>query len=254
MPRFLTALLPAAVLSAACAGAWAQNSHSHTAQPDPFLDQPISSGQPPVPAGEQAYGKVLSATPAYRQVSTPQQVCNDQQVYTGQRTSGAGALAGAVIGGVLGNSVGHGFGRAAASGAGVVAGSAIGNQLEGGVPSYQNVRQCTTQYVTQDQPDGYNVEYEYAGRRYHTRTDSAPGTWLPLDVQVQPALTQPQYPAQPYADSAPAYAVPQPGVVLGAMPAPVMATPAYYPAPVAVQPVIQLGIGGYWGGGRRHWR
>ena len=98
------------------------------------------------------------------------------------------------------------------------------------------------------------MEYEYAGRRYHTRTDSAPGTWLPLDVQVQPALTQPQYPAQPYADSAPAYAVPQPGVVLGAMPAPVMAAPAYYPAPVAVQPVIQLGIGGYWGGGRRHWR
>ena len=93
MPRFLTALLPAAVLSSACAGAWAQNSHSHTAQPDPFLDQPISSGQPPVPAGEQAYGKVLSATPAYRQVSTPQQVCNDQQVYTGQRTSGAGACA-----------------------------------------------------------------------------------------------------------------------------------------------------------------
>ena len=273
MPRFLSALLPVALLSAACSGAWAQNNGYAYQQPDPFLDQPAGNNQPYnpndnpgysagyngapapsyAPSGNQPYGRVISATPNYRQVHVPQQVCNDQQVYTGQRNSGVGALAGAVIGGVLGNGVGHGFGRAAATGVGVVAGSAIGNQIEGGYPSYQTVRQCGTQYVSQDQPDGYTVVYEYGGQRHTTRTDTPPGEWLPLSAQPAAA-----YDNQPYAATGSAY--PQPGVVVGSgyatAPAPVMMAPApvYYPAPVAVQPVIQLGIGGYWGGGRRHWR
>ena len=264
MPRFLSALLPVAAISLACTGAFAQQyGYSNPPQPDPFLNQPDNNAPaylPPVPAGEQAYGRVLSATPNYRQVSVPQQVCNDQQVYTGQRNSGVGAIAGAVIGGVLGNGVGHGFGRAAATGVGVVAGSAIGNQIEGGYPSYQTVRQCGTQYVTQNQPDGYNVEYEYAGRRYSTRTDSAPGEWLPLDIQ--PAANS--Y-SNNYSNAYPQdnYGVaPQPGMVVGSgapqpiySAAPVYApAPVYYPAPIAVRPVIQIGVGGYWGGGHRHWR
>ena len=264
MARFLSALLPFAAISLACTGAFAQQyGYSNPPQPDPFLNQPDNNApayQPPVPAGEQAYGRVLSATPSYRQVSVPQQVCNDQQVYSGQRNSGVGAIAGAVIGGVLGNGVGHGFGRAAATGVGVVAGSAIGNQIEGGYPSYQTVRQCGTQYVTQNQPDGYNVEYEYAGRRYSTRTDSAPGEWLPLDIQPAANGYNNGYPQGNYADS---YGnAPQPGVVVGSdMPQPVYSAapvyapaPVYYPTPIAVRPVIQIGVGGYWGGGHRHWR
>lgn len=261
MPRFLSTLLPAAAISLACTGAFAQQyGYSNPPQTDPFLNQPVDNAQPyepTAPAGEQAYGRVLSATPNYRQVSVPQPVCNDQQVYTGQRNSGVGAIAGAVIGGVLGNGVGHGFGRAAATGVGVVAGSAIGNQLEGGYPSYQTVRQCATQYVTQNQPDGYNVVYEYAGRRYNTRTDSDPGQWLPLDIQ--PATNS--YQPAPYTTADHYGAAPQPGIVVsnGMVPQPIYnPAPVYYPAPIAVrpvvQPVIQIGVGGYWGGGHRHWR
>ena len=284
MPRFLPkrwALpLSAAVLATASAGAWAQQYPAPytSQQSDPFQNQPADGGyvgnayegnayagsaQPPVPAGEQAYGRVISVAPSYRQVNVPQPVCQDQQVYTGQRTSGVGAVAGAVIGGVLGNGIGGGFGRATATGVGVLAGSAIGNQVEGGYPSYQTVRQCATQYVTQNQPDGYSVEYEYAGRRYNTRTNTQPGEWLPLSIQ--PVATYDNYNPQPYAAVGPSNAVPEPGMVVGSgvmPPAPVavaptpvyMAPPAYYAAPIAVQPVIQLGIGGYWGGGRRHWR
>ena len=272
LPNRLIPPLSALLLATACAGAWAHNQSPRAydwfdgyqpqpqtyRQPDPFLDQPASNAQPPLPAGEQPYGKVISVRPNYRQISIPQQVCNDQQVYAGQRNSGVGAIAGAVIGGVLGNGVGHGFGRAAATGVGVVAGSAIGNQLEGGYPSYQTVRQCGTQYVTQDQPDGYTVDYEYAGRRYSTRTDTQPGEWIPLSIQ--PAASYDHYAPQPYASTGPNRAMPEPGVVVGSgvMPAPapvyMAPAPAYYAAPVTVQPVIQLGIGGYWGGGHRHWR
>jgi hypothetical protein len=157
--------------------------------------------------------------------------------------------------------VGHGFGRAAATGAGLIAGSAIGNQLEGSTPSYQTVRQCANQYTTQNEPDGYHVEYEYAGRRYSTRTATAPGEWLPLNVQpAAPAYDSP--PPQDYAS-----AMPEPGVVVSRQPVyqqpvymappPVYVAPApvyYAPPPVMLQPSVQIGVGGYWGGHRGYWR
>lgn len=262
MPHLLSArlivLAALSTLAAASPSVWAQN---YSPSSDPFLPQQAPGSQPPLPAGEQPYGRVLSVTPAYRQVNTPQTVCNDQQIYTGQRTSGVGALTGAVVGGLLGNGIGHGFGRAAATGAGVIAGSAIGNQLEGGTPSYQTVRQCANQYTTQNQPDGYNVEYEYAGRRYSTRTATAPGEWLPLSVQPAAAAYD-NPPPQDYASTAP-----EPGVVVSSQPVyqqpvymappPVYVAPApvyYAPPPVMLQPSVQIGVGGYWGGHRGHWR
>ncbi|KAA9173981.1 hypothetical protein F3K36_15135, partial [Delftia sp. BR1] len=56
----------------------------------------------------QEQGRVLSVTPVTQQVAVPQQVCRDENVYTGQRTSGAGAVLGALAGGVVGNAIGHG--------------------------------------------------------------------------------------------------------------------------------------------------
>ncbi len=207
----------------------------------------------PLPQSGTVYGRVLRVTPAYQQVNTPQTVCNDQQVYTGQRNSGLGAVAGAVIGGVLGNGVGGGFGRAAATGVGVIAGSAIGNQLEGGYPSYQNVRQCNNQYVSQNQQVGYTVEYEYAGQRYTTQTSTPPGEHIALNVQPDQGQYQQQY-LQQYQQPDP-YANAQPGVVVGSpVLAPYYAAPVYAAPPLRVQPVIQIEVGGYWGSGHRHWR
>lgn len=132
----------------------------------------------------QEQGRVLSVTPITRQVASPQQVCRDEQVYTGQSTSGAGAALGAVAGGVIGNAIGHGGGRAAATAAGVIGGAMLGNQAEAyGQPQYQTVRNCTTQVVYQNRAVAYDVVYEYAGRNYTTRTSLPPGDWIALSVQ-----------------------------------------------------------------------
>jgi len=233
MPRFLMSTLAATAMLAAALPGWAQGY---------------------APDGQQAMGRVISVRPDYQSVSVPQQVCHDQQAYAGSTNSGLGAIAGAVVGGVFGNSIGGGFGRAAATAAGVMGGAAIGNQLEGGYPQYQTVRQCGTQYVTQQQQTGYTVEYEYANQRFTTHTAQHPGDWIALTIQPVDSSASAVPPPAAYDSYAPQpqYAAPQPAVVVGA-PAPV-----YYPAPVyaapVVQPVISLGFGGVWGGGYRHWR
>jgi len=146
-------------------------------------------------AQEQA--RVLSSVPVLQQVGIPQQVCSDDTVYSGQRTSGAGAVIGALIGGVAGNALGHGshYGRGgyyhgsnrgATTAIGAVAGGLIGNQVEGvngGTPAYQTVRRCNNETVYENRTVGYDVTYEYAGRRYTTRMDRDPGRWVPVSVQ-----------------------------------------------------------------------
>ena len=145
----------------------------------------------------QERARVLQSVPVVQQVGVPQQVCGDEPVYQGQRTSGAGAVVGALIGGVAGNALGsgghygrhgqyYGSNRGATTAIGAVAGGLIGNQVEGvtgGTPSYQTVRRCTNETVYENRPVAYDVTYEYAGRRYTTRMDHDPGRWLPVNVQ-----------------------------------------------------------------------
>ena len=47
-------------------------------------------------AQAQELGRVLSSTPVVQQVAIPQQVCGNETVYSGNRTSGAGAVMGAM--------------------------------------------------------------------------------------------------------------------------------------------------------------
>ena len=67
-------------------------------------------------ATAQEQGRVLSATPVVQQVGIPQQVCDNEAIYSGSRNSGAGALLGAIAGGAAGNAVGRGGGRAGRNG------------------------------------------------------------------------------------------------------------------------------------------
>ncbi|MBX9836588.1 MAG: glycine zipper 2TM domain-containing protein [Burkholderiaceae bacterium] len=138
-----------------------------------------------VAAGAQERARVLSATPIVQQVPVPQQVCDNQTVYTGQQTTGGGAVLGAVAGGAVGNAIGGGSGRAAATALGLIGGALLGNQIEGnGRPSYQNVQRCYTQNYYETRTVGYTVVYEYAGRQYTTQTQTDPGRTI--DVQVHP--------------------------------------------------------------------
>lgn len=147
-------------------------------------------------AQEQA--RVLSAIPVMQQVDVPQQFCENEQVYAGNRTNGTGAILGAVIGGVAGNAMGrgghygprgryYGSNRGPSTVVGAIAGGLIGHAIESshGQPSYETVRRCTTETIYEDRAVGYDVTYEYAGRRYTTRLDHDPGSWIPVNVQPQ---------------------------------------------------------------------
>ena len=146
----------------------------------------------------QERARVLSAVPVVQQVGIPQQFCEDAQVYSGARTTGMGAVVGAIVGGVAGNALGHGdrYGprghyqgsnRGATTAVGAIAGGLIGHQVESAnsPPDYQTVRRCTNETVYQNRTLGYDVTYEYAGRRYTTRLDHDPGPWMPISVQPQ---------------------------------------------------------------------
>lgn len=191
-------------------------------------------------------GRVISVTPVSQQVAVPQQVCNNETVYSGGRQpSGAGAILGAVAGGLVGNAIGGGSGRALATGVGVIGGAMLGNQVEAGSPGYQDVQRCTTQTRYDTQFLGYDVVYEYGGRQYTTRTQSDPGQWIP--VTVQPATP----PAPSYQQGYSYYETPQPAVVVTETP--VYAAPGYM-AP-AIGATIEYRSGGGWDHGyHRGWR
>ena len=180
-------------------------------------------------ASAQEQGRVLSATPVLQQVGVPQQVCGNETIYSGNRTSGAGAVIGAIAGGAAGNAIGRGNGRAAATAIGVLGGAVLGNQIEGnGQPHYQNVQRCNTETYYENRTVGYDVVYEYAGRQYTTRTQTDPGRWIA--VTVQPAgqySTQPD----PYTQQG-VYS--QPGVVTSTYPPQPVYQPTYVTPPVTV--------------------
>ena len=136
-------------------------------------------------ATAQEQARVLSATPIVQQVAYPRQVCGNETVYSGQNTTGGGAVLGAIAGGAAGNAIGKGSGRAAATALGVIGGAVLGNHIEGqGRPGYETVRRCGTETTYENRTVGYNVVYEYAGRQYTTQTATPPGRYIA--VQVQP--------------------------------------------------------------------
>lgn len=152
-------------------------------------------------AAAQEQARVLAAIPVTQQVSAPQQYCSDDVVQAQPRTTGTGAVLGAIIGGVAGNALGGGrhhyhgrhggyYGgpsRGTTTAIGAIAGGLIGHQVENANSgtSMQTVRRCTTQSGYESQVIGYDVTYEYAGKRYTTRLDYDPGPWMTVDVQPQ---------------------------------------------------------------------
>jgi uncharacterized protein YcfJ len=163
------------------------------------------------------YATVVSSTPVTAQVAVARTVCSNEQQVVRPATTGGGAVLGAIVGGVVGNTIGHGMGRAVATGVGAVAGSAIGNQIEanGNPPGEVTVQRCRPVSAYENRTVGYDVVYEYAGRRYATRLANDPGARMAIDVNpaaaAAPAAPAPAdveaYPAAPAAVYAPAPAV-----------------------------------------------
>ena len=201
----------------------------------------------------QDVGRVLSSTPVVQQVAIPRQVCSNEQVLVPQQKSGAGALMGALAGGAMGNAVGRGAGNAAATMLGLVGGAIVGDRIEG-APSaqVQSVQHCVDQSFLENRTVGFNVVYEFGGKRYTVQLPSDPGPTIALQVTpvgaqaAAPVSAAPVYSPQPVYASPPVYVQQAPVVVSAPVP--------YYYAQPYYYPPVSLNFGlGYWGGGRR-WR
>lgn len=192
-------------------------------------------------------GLVISTTPVVQKVAVPRQVCTSEQVAVQQPKRGAGAAIGAVAGGIVGNAAGHGSGAATVLGA--IGGAVIGDRIEEAPPAeVREVQRCGTQTFYENRTVAYDVEYEYANKRYRVQMPYDPGQTIAL--RVSPAdLGEPGAPP------------PQPIVTVPAEPARVVVVPpppVYYVRPYPYYPYyyypsvgVQLRYG-YGGGYRYH--
>lgn len=142
------------------------------------------------------YARVLRVEPITQvvRVDNPHQVCWTEQVAShrpARRDSATPEIVGGIIGGVVGNQFGHGSGRGIATIAGALLGSSIAHDMERGrgygrVSYTRPVQRCRIdhQYHDQQHVVGYDVEYRYNGRVYHTHMDRDPGNRVPVRVDL----------------------------------------------------------------------
>ncbi|MEO8248874.1 MAG: hypothetical protein ABI589_05845 [Burkholderiales bacterium] len=211
-------------------------------------------------------GRVISSQPVVETTFVPRRVCSTEPMLLDVAPTGGGALAGAAVGGLAGIAIGSGGGRAIATMIGFIAGSIVGDQIEANrAPQLFDVEHCSVQNFTEQRSAGWDVEYEYAGKRYAARLADDPGATIPVDVApagaaplatapVLPVVTAPRlvyarpdgyqaYPASAY----PGPPYPQPGYGTG-----YPSYPVYSPRPTYAGPPISIGLGFTYIGGRRH--
>lgn len=195
----------------------------------------------------QEEGLVISSTPVVQKVAVPRQVCTTEQVAVQPPKRGAGAAIGAVAGGIVGNAAGQGSGAATVLGA--ISGAVIGDRIEDNPPAeLHEVQRCSTQTFYENRTVAYDVEYEYADKRYKVQLPYDPGQTIALRVAPE-NLGEPGAPPPRPIVTAPVYTPP---VV-------VMSPPVYYvrpypyPYPYYYYPPagVQLRFG-YGGGYRYH--
>jgi uncharacterized protein YcfJ len=172
------------------------------AEPAPVVQTPAvetpAQEAAPLPATP-AIAQVTSVQPHYSVHSYPSRVCHEEprtavvgSSYSGNGTSGVGAVVGGLAGGALGNQVGQGRGRTAATIGGVVLGALAGNRVEGNMnqppPAHEEtimVSVCHTRYLQKSTVTGYDVSYVYNGQTGSTQMKYAPvvGSTIPLTLQ-----------------------------------------------------------------------
>jgi len=179
-----------------------------------------------------AMAQVLSSTPVLQQLTVSRPVCHNVTVATPAPPSGTGALVGAWVGGVLGHAIGHNGPRAATTVMGAAIGAAVGSQVAAGPATAQQVQQCETQTHLEYRVTGFNVVYEYAGRRYTTHRPEDPGATLRVQVS-------------PLTDAAEPTVVTAQVAVIEPMPLAVYHAPNFYVHPAWFHMTL---------GGVRHWR
>lgn len=135
---------------------------------------------------------VISSTPVYESVNTPQRDCWSEQVgYERQRSRDyTGAVIGGIAGGLLGNTIGRGSGRSVATAVGAATGAIVGDNLGNDAYDYRAPtrpryeQRCRTVDNWSKQLTGYNVTYRYQGHDYTAFLPYDPGRTVKVNVNV----------------------------------------------------------------------
>lgn len=144
--------------------------------------------------GHGDWARVISVTPEYERVSTPREECWTEPspgYYRYDHSPGRylGPIIGGVTGGIVGSRIGEGNGQRAATAAGAIIGTIIGGNLQAHrahAEGPRHVERCRVEDRWEKHFVGYQVVYEYAGRRYATSLPYDPGPRLPVRVFVEP--------------------------------------------------------------------
>jgi len=147
------------------------------------------------------WARVTGVTPHYERVNASRRECHTEiigahapvQRRDDDRSFG-GAVIGGIAGGIVGNQVGRGDGRTAATAVGAVVGAIVGDRIDNNgyrnaryEPSHREVQRCRDVDHREDRLTGYQVDYEYHGRRYSRFMSEDPGRRIPVRVSVNPA-------------------------------------------------------------------
>ena len=127
-------------------------------------------------------------TSVHAVVGPPEQRCwMERRDFTGNANV-PGAIAGAVIGGILGHQIGGGRGQDIATAGGAVAGAAIGSNVgrDGGGYS-QDVQRCTD-VSRYDNPDYWDVTYEFRGHEHRVQMSAPPGPTILVNRDGEPRV------------------------------------------------------------------
>jgi uncharacterized protein YcfJ len=135
---------------------------------------------------------VISSTPVYESVNTPQRDCWSEQVgYERPRSRDyTGAVIGGIAGGLLGNTIGKGSGRSVATAIGAATGAMVGDNLSNDGYDYRaparprHEQRCRTVDNWSRQLTGYNVTYRYQGHDYTDFLPYDPGRTVKVNVKV----------------------------------------------------------------------
>lgn len=155
----------------------------------------LAAATTPALAGDyDDYAVVRRATPQYEQVNVPRQECYTEYIRdnrgSGERSYG-GSILGGITGAIVGNQVGQGHGKEAATALGAITGAIVGDRLQNDGRRYadddgRQVQRCRDVDHWERQLTGYQVVYEYGGRRYTTIMPNDPGDRLRIRVSVTP--------------------------------------------------------------------
>jgi uncharacterized protein YcfJ len=154
--------------------------------------------------------RVISSRPIVERIPVSREECwnEHQRAYENRAVTrtdtgaaiGPGTVLGAVVGGVIGHQFGNSSGgRDRGTAAGAIVGGLVGNQVDRQnaappeqvteverVPVDREVKRCRTVEEVREATVGFDVRYEYMGRKLATRVDRDPGRFLTLRVDLTP--------------------------------------------------------------------